>query len=79
MNKNIELKFKNGEVDMYITKSTDDLKLPSLGFKREEDAELAIAIAKAIKVREDRDYWIELHDAVKYVFRTLNLQNSGWV
>lgn len=79
MNKNIELKFKNGEVDMYITKSTDDLKLSSLGFKREEDAELAIAIAKAIKAREGRDYWIELHDAVKYVFRTLNLQDSGWV
>ena len=76
--KNIELKFKNGEVDMYITKSTDDLKLPSLGFKREEDAELAVAIAKAINAREGRNCWTEMHDAVKYVFRTLNLQDSGW-
>ena len=42
-------------------------------------AQEAIAIAKAIKAREGRDYWIELHDAVKYVFRTLNLQDSGWV
>jgi hypothetical protein len=76
--KNIELIFKNGEVDMYVTKSTNDLKLPSLEFKCEEDAELAIAIAKAIKARKGHDYLIELHNAVKYVFRTLNLQDSGW-
>ena len=79
MSKNIELQSKDGQADMYITKSTDDLKLPSMGFKREEDAELAIAIAKAIRAREGRDYWMEMHDAVKYVFRALNLQDSGWV
>ena len=83
MSKNVKSKyvsqFTDGFVDKskpkvlkYITESTDDLKIPSMMFDREEDAELAVAIAKVLKSR-DIDYWCELHNDLMYTFRLLNL------
>lgn len=77
-NPNIEVKYKNGEVDLYITKSSDDLSIPMLGFKKEEDAELAVAIAKALDVRGENCY-ANFQHLIKYTFRLLGLKDSGWV
>ena len=41
MAKNIKVEYKDGIANHYITQSTEDLHLPSLGFTTEEDAELA--------------------------------------
>ena len=89
MNNNIKIEFisqfTNGFVDhskpkvqKYVTESTDDLKLPSMVFDREKDAELAVAIAKA-KQSRGIDYWSSLHNDVIYTFRVLGLTDSGWV
>jgi len=75
---NIRTEFGKDGKPLFILVSTADLKLPSFGFSRIEDAELAVAIAKAMQVR-GIDYWSELHHVIKPVFRVLNLSNSGWV
>ena len=38
-NKNIQIGYEQGKVKWYVTKATEDLKIPSLGFSTEEDAE----------------------------------------
>lgn len=75
---NIRTEFGKDGKPTFILVSTPELKLPSLGFSRIEDAELAVAIAKAMQVR-GIDYWSELHHVIKPVFRVLNLSDSGWV
>ena len=74
-NKNVQVGYEKGKVKYYLTKSTDDLKIPSLGFDTQEEAELAVAVAKTLKV-----YGKGISNLSKdmvYVLRTLGIRN-GW-
>ena len=74
-NKNVQIGYEKGKVKYYLTKSTEDLKIPSLGFDTEEEAELAVAVAKALKV-----YGKDISNLSKemiYVLRVLGIKN-GW-
>lgn len=74
-NKNVQVGYEKGKVKYYLTKSTDDLKIPSLGFDTQEEAELAVAVAKTLKVYgKDIN---NLHKDMVYVLRTLGIRN-GW-
>ena len=75
MAKNIKIEYKNGVADCYITQRTDDLHIPSLGFTTEEEAELAIAVAKTLKVY-NKDI-TNLGNIMLYVLRVLGIRN-GW-
>lgn len=74
MNENIKIKYENGIANRYITQSTEDLHLPSLGFSTEEEAELAVAVAKTLKVRNKSI--IDLDNTLIYVFRVLGIKNE---
>jgi hypothetical protein len=76
-------KFKDGlpvkdepKEQWFITESSDDLKMPSFMFHNQEDAELAVAMAKSMQLR-GLDVW-NMHHEIKYVFRMLGLKGSGW-
>lgn len=74
-NKNVQIGYEKGKVKYYLTKSTEDLKIPSLGFDTEEEAELAVAVAKALKA-----YGKDISNLSKemiYVLRVLGIKN-GW-
>lgn len=74
-NKNVQVGYEKGKVKYYLTKSTDDLKIPSLGFDTQEEAELAVAVAKTLKAYgKDIN---NLHNDMVYVLRTLGIRN-GW-
>ena len=75
MAKNIKIEYKNGVAVHYVTQKTEDLHIPSLGFDTEEAAELAIAVAKTLKVY-NKDV-INLANIMPYVFRILGIRN-GW-
>ena len=75
MNKNVQVGYEKGKVKYYLTKSTDDLKMPSLGFDTQEEAELAVAVAKTLKAY-GKDITNLSKDMV-YVLRTLGIRN-GW-
>ena len=73
-NKNVQVGYEKGEVKYYLTKSTDDLKMPSLGFDTQEEAELAVAVAKTLKA-----YGKDISNLSKdmvYVLRTLGIRNE---
>ena len=74
-NKNVQVGYEKGKVKYYLTKSTDDLKIPSLGFDTQEEAELAVAVAKTLKAY-GKDITNLSKDMV-YVLRTLGIRN-GW-
>ena len=74
-NKNVQVGYEKGKVKHYLTKSTDDLKIPSLGFDTQEEAELAVAVAKTLKAY-GKDI-SNLHKDMVYVLRTLGIRN-GW-
>ena len=74
-NKNVQVGYEKGKVKYYLTKSTDDLKMPSLGFDTQEEAELAVAVAKTLKAY-GKDITNLSKDMV-YVLRTLGIRN-GW-
>ena len=74
-NKNVQVGYEKGKVKYYLTKSTDDLKMPSLGFDTQEEAELAVAVAKTLKVYGNDIS--NLHKDMVYVLRTLGIRN-GW-
>lgn len=74
-NKNVQVGYEKGKVKYYLTKSTDDLKMPSLGFDTQEEAELAVAVAKTLKA-----YGKDISNLSKdmvYVLRTFGIRN-GW-
>ena len=70
MSKNIKI-----EADCYITQRTDDLHIPSLVFATEEEAELAVAVAKTLKVYNKEI--TNLGVTMQYVLRVLGVKN-GW-
>lgn len=72
--KNIKIEYKNGVVNHYIIQKTEDLNVPSLGFDTEEEAELAIAVAKTLKVY-NKDI-INLDNIMSYVLKVLGIRNS---
>ena len=74
MSKNIRIEYKNGIANRYITQSTEDLHLPSLSFSTEEEAELAVAVAKTLKAHNKNI--INLDDTMMYVFRILGIKND---
>ena len=74
MAKNIKVEYKNGRANYYITQSTEDLHLPSLGFTTEEEAELAVAVAKTLKAH-NKDI-TDLDKTMIYVFRVLGIKND---
>lgn len=76
MNKNIKIQFKNGEPNLYITESTPELKIASFGFKTEEEAELAIAIAKTLKAYKKEEP--NMHSIIHYTWRILGLFETDW-
>ena len=77
MSKNVKTEYKNGVASLFITQTSDDIHLPNLGFEREEDAELAVAIAKALHAR-GKSYWSDLPKLVKFTFRLIGITDSGW-
>ena len=74
MSKNIRIEYKNGIANRYITQSTEDLHLPSLSFSTEEEAELAVAVAKTLKTHNKNI--INLDNTMIYVFRILGIKND---
>ena len=74
MSKNIKIEYKNGIANSYITQSTEDLRLPSLGFSKEEEAELTVAVAKTLKAH-NKDI-TNLNHTMIYVFRVLGIKND---
>ena len=74
-NKNVQVGYEKGKIKYYLTKSTDDLKIPSLGFDTQEEAELAVAVARTLKAY-GKDVSNLSKDMV-YVLRTLGIRN-GW-
>lgn len=74
MAKNIRIEYKNGVADCYVTQRTDDLHIPSLGFTTEEEAELAVAVAKTLKAYNKEIY--DLGNVMPYVFRVLGIRND---
>lgn len=74
MSKNIRVEYKNGVANCYITQSTEDLHLPSLGFSIEEEAELAVAVAKTLKAHNKNI--IDLDNTMIYIFRILGIKND---
>ena len=74
-NKNVQIGYEKGKVKYYLTKATEDLKIPSLGFDTQEEAELAVAVAKTLKA-----YGKDISNLSKemiYVLRVLGIKN-GW-
>lgn len=74
-NANVQIGYENGEIKYYLTKATEDLKIPSLGFDTQEDAELAVAVAKTLKAH-DKDTR-HLNTIMPFVFRVIGVEN-GW-
>lgn len=74
MSKNIRIEYKNGIASRYITQSTENLHLPSLSFSTEEEAELAVAVAKTLKAHNKNI--IDLDNTMIYVFRILGIKND---
>ena len=74
MAKNIRIEYKNGVADCYVTQKTDDLDIPSLGFTTEEEAELAVAVAKTLKAYNKKIY--NLGNVMPYVLRVLGIRND---
>ena len=74
MAKNIKIEYKNGVANHYITQSTEDLHILSLSFDTEEEAELAIAVAKTLKVY-NKDI-INLDNIMSYVLKVLGIRNA---
>lgn len=74
MSKNIKTEYKYGVASHYITQPTEDLHIPSLGFTKEEEAELAIAVAKTLKVHNKSI--ADLGNTIVYVFRVLGIKNE---
>lgn len=72
--KNIKIEYKNGVANHYITQSTEDLNIPSISFDTEEEAELAIAVAKTLKVY-NKDI-TNLGNIMSYVLKVLGIRNS---
>ena len=79
MKNNIEIKYQFGQPKFYVTKSTPELKIPSLGFKTEEEAEFAVAVAKLLKAY-NIDYFTntEFSRDIQYAFRALGLVECEW-
>lgn len=76
MTKNIKIEYKNGVANQkYVTQKTEDLYIPSLGFDTEEETELAIAVAKTLKVYNKDN--VNLGNIMPYVLRILGIRN-GW-
>ena len=74
-NANVQIGYENGEIKYYLTKATEDLKIPSLGFDTQEEAELAVAVAKTLKAHDkDTRY---LNTIMPFVFRVIGVEN-GW-
>jgi len=76
MAKNIEVEYENGIASCYVTSPTDELNIPSLAFNTEEEAELAVAVAKTLKAYNKEIY--NLSNVMPYVFRVLGIRNN-WV
>lgn len=74
-NKNVQIAYENGKIKYYLTKATEDLKIPSLGFDTEEEAELAVAVAKTLKAY-DKDTR-PLTSIMPFVLRVIGVKN-GW-
>ena len=74
MAKNIKIEYEDGVASYYITQSTEDLYIPSLGFTKEEEAELAIAVAKTLKIHNKSI--ADLGNIMIYVFRILGIKNE---
>lgn len=79
MQNNIETEYQNGQPKLYVTKSTPELKIPSLGFKTKEEAEFAVAVAKLLKAY-NIDYFTgsEFCRDIQSTFRALGLVESEW-
>ena len=71
--KNIKIEYKNGIANQYIIQKTKDLNIPSLCFDTEEEAELAITVAKTLKVY-NKDI-TNLSNIMLYVLRVLGVRN----
>ena len=76
MSKNIKLSRDCGDEILYVTSSSDDLKMPSLCFNSEEEAEFAVALAKLLKAQGKEIY--NMSNMLPYVFRVIGLLDNPW-
>lgn len=67
---------KRGVESEFITEPTDDLKLPRLVFKKQEEAELVVAMARLLQAYEVEDLNYEIIKSVPFIFRLLNIKND---
>lgn len=75
-NKNISIVYEKGVESEFITEPTDDLKLPRLVFKKQEEAEFVVAMAKLLKAHGVEDIGYEVIRSVPFAFRILNIKNN---
>lgn len=77
MAKNIKIEYKNGQADSFLLESDDELKLHSMLFKKEEEAEFAVALARLLKAHWHEEYSNETTmKAIPYIFRMIGIKNA---
>jgi len=76
MAKNIKIEYKNGRADSFLLESDDELKLHSMLFKNEEEAEFAVALARLLKAHGHEEYSNETMKAIPYIFRMIGIKNA---
>ena len=74
MNKNIGVQYEGTPLKVFVTQSSEDLTIPPLGFKKEEEAELAVAVAKVLKAHGKNIF--NLANLMPYVFRVIGVSNA---
>lgn len=77
-NNNIKTYYVDGHIKYYVTESTNDLKLPSCQFDTFEDANLFVAMVRAMNKRGNKNNADYLSN-IKYIFRILGFNDSPWV
>jgi hypothetical protein len=77
MAKNIKTQYKNGRADSFLLESDDNLRLHSMLFNKEEEAEFAVALARLLKAHGHEDYSNETMKAIPYIFRMIGIE-SAW-
>lgn len=77
MTKNIKTEYKNGRAESFVLESDDNLQLHSMLFKKEEEAEFAVALAKLLKAHGHQNYSSETSKVIPYIFRMIGIK-SAW-
>lgn len=74
-NKNIEIEYKNGVVENYVVVSNEDMKVPSMAFKTEAEAEFCVNLCKLLQASGKET--TEALRLIPYMFRMAGIK-SNW-